>query len=106
MAWQVGHLGDSIKLYLKRCEFKALKPSLNLVNQMPGLLEHSLWYGLYLLVPRTNALKIFTEFESRVVEGRLFQSLTVDGKNDLNELFNLENRGLCSFVCLRLYVEF
>ena len=105
-AKQLRHWGDSIKLYLKRWVFKALKPSRNLVNQMPGLFEQSLWYGLYWLVPRTKVLKIFTDWVWRMFVDRLFHRRIADGKNELNEFFSLEKRGLNSLVCLNLYVVF
>ena len=52
-------------------------------NQTPFVPVHKRWYGLYLLIPRTNVLKVFIDWVLRVRGGSAFHALVVDGKNEL-----------------------
>ena len=99
---QYGQSGESIKLYLNWCWFKALSPNLSLVSQIPGLLEHNLWYGFWILGPRTNALKLFTDGDSCMFNGKLFHNLVVDGKYEFDDFCSLVYLGLIWIGFLKL----
>ena len=54
-----------------------------LASQIPCLFVQRRWYGLNLLVPRTNVLKADTEGELRVDSDNRFQARVVEGKKEL-----------------------
>ena len=72
-----------MKLYRYRWWFSALRPIRIRASHTPFLDVQRRWYGLNLLVPRTNVLNEFTEGELRVVSGSKFQARVVEGMNEL-----------------------
>jgi hypothetical protein len=69
-----------MKLYLNLCTFKALRPSLSLVIQLPFFPLHRLWYsgGFDFFVSFLLNKLVVGKF--CVVVSSLFYSLVVEGK--------------------------
>ena len=74
------------------------------VSQTPCFDVHILWYGLYLLVPRTNILNVFIVGALRVVSGRRSQARVVEDKKESYLEVRRLYMGLNGSARLRLYV--
>ena len=72
-----------MKLYLNLCAFRALRPKRSLVNQIPSLPLHRLWYRGCLFFLVSLCLKDNSVGKFLIEVDSVFHSLVVEGKKDL-----------------------